>query len=253
MIDLHSHVLPRIDDGPGSMEEALQTLLALVGDEIDTVAATPHVRADYPTTADAMEAAVTAIRAAAADRGIPIDVRTGGEVAVEMIDDLGESGLRRFGLAGNRRFILIEFPYVGWPPDLAHRLVELLDAGFSPVLAHPERNPEVQFAPDRLEPLVAAGVLVQLTASSLAGLTGRSAEQAARHLVASGLAHIIASDAHALRTRGPAMVAAAAALGDDELAWWMTTELPGAIAAGNDVLPPRPEGRRRRRRLFAGR
>jgi hypothetical protein len=72
----------------------------------------------------------------------------------------------------------------------------------------------------------------------------------AHHLAKSGLAHIVASDAHGLATRGPGMTAAAASLNDPELARWLTVDLPGAVASGGDWLPPRPEPRHRRRRMF---
>ena len=77
--------------------------------------------------------------------------------------------LLRYALAGNPGYLLVETPYVGWPLDIEDRLFRLRAAGVTPVLAHPERNAEVQHRPDLLEPLVASGVLVQLTAGAVDG------------------------------------------------------------------------------------
>ena len=121
---------------------------------------------------------------------------TGWRGGVRCASSLDRAALRAFGLAGNPDYLLVEFPYAGWPPDLATTLTDLLDVGITPVLAHPERNDEIQAAPHRLAPLVAEGVLVQLTASSLAGSKGRGSNRAARALIDGHLAHLIASDAH---------------------------------------------------------
>ena len=108
MIDLHSHVLPGIDDGAADLDEAVGICEAAAVDGIEVIAATPHVRHDYPTTPAQMEAALVQVQAAVGDR---IRVVGGGEL------DLGELGrpreeLARFGLGGSRT-LLVETPYVG--------------------------------------------------------------------------------------------------------------------------------------------
>jgi protein-tyrosine phosphatase len=139
LIDLHSHVLPGLDDGAADLDEALAICRGAAAAGIEVLAATPHVRDDYPTTADQMEEALAALRAVAGDivRLVP-----GGEL------DLAELGrpheeLLRFALAGNPAYLLVETPYAGWPLDLADKLFRLRSAGITPVLAHPERNREV--------------------------------------------------------------------------------------------------------------
>ena len=247
MIDLHSHILPALDDGPGTLEGSLELARAAVADGIDVMAATPHVRDDYPTTADEMETAVERLRGELARAEIPLELRTGGELAVDRLD-LPREELRRFGLGGNSRYLLVETPYSGWPLDLAERFFRLQAGGFTPVLAHPERNAEVQADPARrLQPLVEGGTLVQLTAASVDGRLGRRAQAASARLVELELAHLLGSDAHAPTIRAVGLTAAAESLGDDALARWLTRDAPAAILDGAP-LPPRPAARRRRRR-----
>jgi protein-tyrosine phosphatase len=246
VIDLHSHILPGLDDGPGTLDESLELARAAVADGTQVIAGTPHVRDDWPTTADAMEAALDRLRAAVSEAGIPLDVRAGGEVALEHLS-LPVDELRRFGLGGSDTYLLVETPYVGWPLDIGERLFRLRATGFTPVLAHPERNGDVQADPEgRLGPLVAAGTLVQVTAASVDGRLGRRTAAASRRLLELGLAHLIASDAHMPAIRAVGMAGAAEAVGDGDLARWLTHDVPAAIVA-DAPPPPRPEPRRRKR------
>jgi protein-tyrosine phosphatase len=244
MIDLHSHILRGIDDGARSLDDSLDIARAAVEDGITVIAGTPHVRDDWPTDAGVMEYRVAELRAELEQARIPLDVRPGGEIAVEWIQRLSEEQLRRFGLGGNPRYLLIETPYYGWPLALADQLFSLRAAGFTSVLAHPERNAEVQANPERLERLVEGGVLIQVTAASIDGRIGRRPQECARRLIDSGLAHMLASDAHHASVREVGMTAAAKAVGG-ALAQWLTYDVPRAILA-DEPLPERPEGRRSR-------
>ena len=117
-----------------------------------------------------MEYRVAELNAELAQARIPLEVRTGGELALEWLARLSIEELRRFGLGGNPRYLLVETPYYGWPLALADSLFSLRAQGITPVLAHPERNAEVQSHPERLAQLVEGGVLVQVTAASLASM-----------------------------------------------------------------------------------
>jgi len=210
LIDLHSHVLPGLDDGAADLDEAVSICRAAVADGIRVLAGTPHVRDDYPTTPEQMETALGALRAAVGDE---LRLVPGGELDLAQLERPREE-LLRFALAGNPRYLLVETPYFGWPLDIGDRLFALLAAGITPVLAHPERNAEVQQRPELLEPLVASGVLVQLTAGAVDGTLGRRSHDSAFVLLELGLAHLIASDGHAPAVRRIGMSAAAAAVGD---------------------------------------
>ena len=239
MIDLHTHILPGIDDGARTLDDALEMARAFVADGVTTVAATPHVRDDYPTSADVMLRAVDELRGALEEAGIPLSLLPGAELAVDRMARLEEHELRRLTLAGSGHYVLVETPYHGWPPELAESLLELRFAGFTPVLAHPERNADVQRAPLLLAPLVHGGTLVQVTAASLDGRLGVAPRQAALHLIATGLAHMLASDAHMPEVREAGMLSAADALADPALAGWLASDVPRAVVEGRSV-PPRP-------------
>jgi len=246
VIDLHSHVLPALDDGAADLDEAVAICEAAAADGIEVLAATPHVRHDYPTTAEEMESALAAVREAV---GNTVRLVPGGELDLAELDRPLEE-LRRFALAGNPRYLLVETPYYGWPLELGVKLFRLRSAGITPVLAHLERNPDVQAAPELLDPIVAGGALVQLTAASVDGRVGRRARACSVELLERGLAHLIASDAHAPEIRAIGMAAAAEELADDELARWLTVDVPRAILDGS-ALPPRPGKSRSRRRWFS--
>ena len=241
MIDLHSHILPGIDDGARTLEDSVDIARAAVRDGIVTIAGTPHVRDDWPTAPDVMDDRVAELREELELAGIPLDVRTGGEIALDWVTRLAPEELRRFGLGGTR-YLLVETPYYGWPRDLPDQLFSLQDDGFEVVLAHPERNADVAARPDLLGPLVDEGVLVQVTAASVDGRIGRRAFECARLLVREGLVHLLASDAHHASVREVGMADAAKRIGDPALVRWLTREVPGAILADAEI-PPRPRSR----------
>ena len=245
MIDLHSHVLPGLDDGADDLEEALAICSAAAADGIEVLAATPHVRHDYPTTPEAMERALDALRAA----GPPVELVRGGELDLGELDRPKEE-LQRFALGGSR-YLLVETPYFGWPLDFPDRVFRLASVGIRAVIAHPERNPDVQERPELLERLVAGGALAQLTAASVDGRLGPRARKTSLLLLERGLAHLIASDAHEASVREVGLGSAAAAVGDEALARYLTIDVPRAIVEGGP-LPDRPEPQKRRG-LFRGR
>ena len=133
----------------------------------------------------------------------------------------------------------METPYYGWPVGLVEQLLGLRLAGFVPVLAHPERNGEVQQRPSLLAPLVQGGTLVQVTCASLDGRLGERCRETAFHLIEARLAHMLASDAHMPQIRAAGMRAAADSLDDVALAEWLVSDLPGALIDGRS-MPPRP-------------
>jgi protein-tyrosine phosphatase len=250
VIDLHSHVLPGLDDGAATLDESLAIAAAAAADGVTVLAATPHVSARYPTAPDAMEKAFELVLEALQRDGSPIELVPGGELALDRLDALTTDDLERFALggAGGGRCLLVEFPYEGWPPALAEQLSRLHAEGFRTLLAHPERNGEVQARPGRLEALVALGTLVQVTAASLDGRLGRTSQATAKALLDFGLVHVLASDAHGFETRAVGLAAARRRVGDEALGRWLTEDVPASIVAG-DPPPPRPL-RKQRRRLF---
>jgi len=239
VIDLHTHILPGIDDGAQTLEDAVAMARVFVAEGVTVVAATPHVRDDFPTSASVMLHSVAALRRVLDEEEIPLTLLPGAEVAVDWLVRLDDDELRRLSLAGSGRYVLVETPYRGWPVELLERLLRLRAAGFTPVLAHPERNPVVQATLSLLAPLVAGGTLVQVTAASLDGRLGTASYNAGHRLIAAGLAHMVASDAHGSGVREAGMRAAVGAIRDDALARWLVIDVPNAIASGTG-LPQRP-------------
>ena len=240
MIDLHSHILPGLDDGSRTLETSLGMAQSAVEDGITVIAATPHVRDDYPTEPEEMEQKVVEVAAAIAEAGIPLTVLTGGEVAFEWLPGLDDDALRRFGLGGNPGYLLLELPVVGWPLGLEDTLVELRLRGSrscSPIRSAAPRcassrsgsghwsMPERSFRSQRPRSTAASG------------------RETGRRLSASwssSLAHMIASDAHAPTVRQIGMSEAAGVIGDPDLARWLTQDVPAAIV-GRTALPERPD------------
>jgi protein-tyrosine phosphatase len=244
VIDLHSHVLFGVDDGPETLEGSLAICAAAVADGTTMLAATPHVRDDYPTTPEMMEARLAEVQAAVGDG---LRLLPGGELDLaELVRPPNE--LRRFALAGNPDYLLVETPYVGWPLEFGDRVFRLAAAGIRAVIAHPERNSDVQERPELLERLVAGGAICQLTAASVDGRLGPRTRKTAHLLIERGLAHMIASDAHELFVREIGMTSAVAAVGNESLARYLTFDVPRAIVEGG-ALPERPDSLTWRGRL----
>jgi protein-tyrosine phosphatase len=244
VVDLHSHILPGLDDGAKSLDEALAIARAAVVASVEVLAATPHVSDRYPTEPAAMELALADVQEAIADEGIALELVGGGEIALDYLPELERDDLQRFALGGSRA-LLLEFPYFGWPLDLPEIVFRLSAQGFRPVLAHPERNHDVIATPERLRPLVESGVLIQITSASLEGRLGKTFRDSALTLVERGLAHMLASDAHTAAIRAYGLRAGADALDDPPLARWLTRDVPAALLADEEV----PERPRRKFRL----
>ncbi|MCW2991628.1 MAG: Protein-tyrosine-phosphatase [Solirubrobacterales bacterium] len=257
MIDLHSHILPGIDDGAPDMAASLEFARAAVAAGTTRIAATPHIDSRYGLGPDQRDAALSEVRAALAAEQIPLDVLPGGEIALERYLDLGEADLARLRL-GDGEFLLLEAPLSSAAGGFDRFLAGLLTKGVRMLIAHPERCPDFQRRPERLEALVRSGALAQVTSASLSGRFGSTVQDAALHMLAEGLVHDICSDSHDATRRGPdlneGLEAAERELpGAHALADWLSFDVPNAIVTGGEI-PRRPpvvlERARKRTRLF---
>jgi protein-tyrosine phosphatase len=235
VIDLHSHILPGLDDGARTLEQARSLARGAVAEGVTAIAATPHVRDDYPTTCEQMERGVELLREDFARQQIPLEVLHGGELDLAILWRILPEELLRFTLGRSQVYVLVEFPYSGWPRSLDLALSLLHGRGLRMVLAHPERNPEVQDQPRRLAEAVEAGALVQVTSGSVSGRLGSAARLTALRLLELELVHLLASDSHGGHIREGGLADAAAALDDDALARRLTVDVPAAIAAGRPL------------------
>jgi protein-tyrosine phosphatase len=242
MIDLHSHILPALDDGAADMEVALEMARAAVADGVSTMVATPHVDDRYGLDPPSIGEQVGALNLALARAGIALGVLPGAEVAHMRAAALSEASLQT-GCLGDSKALLVESPYtsVSFFDDV---LFDLQVRGFRPVLAHPERSVMFQSDPDRLAALVERGVYCTINTGSLSGGFGRKVRQTAVALLARGLVHSIASDCHDTERRPPGLSGALEGVegeipGIGANARWLTNDVPAALLA-DKPLPPRP-------------
>ena len=201
-VDVHSHVVPSGDDGAASVDEAIA--LCRIAFEAGTTVlfATPHAHAEwdtFPRTArrvELFEQAFPRVRSSVAEWGL--DLRRGWEVYPSLVTDGAD--LESYRLAGTRA-VLVEFPGSWLQVDRAVELVaaaaeRVANAGLVPLLAHPERCPEVAAEPESVGALADAGWPLCLNGPSLTGDHGASAERTAWMLLDEGLVSLVASDAH---------------------------------------------------------
>ncbi len=213
MIDLHTHVLPNVDDGPTSWDESVAMCRAAAEDGCAVVVATPHQRHPHWWNDDL--ATLARLRTELQSRlGPHPKIVLGGEVRADgailsAIDDLPTAPtIQRIA---SSRYILLEFGrQSGAEPEFV--VHEMSIAGVTPVLAHPECIPWLANDFKRLENLVELGALLQITAMSVLGDFGRGPKESALQLLQRGLVHVMASDCHNMDRRPPGLSAAAAVI-----------------------------------------
>ena len=249
IVDLHTHILPGLDDGARDLEASLEIARAAVAEGVAAMVGTPHFRSDYPTSAAQRDNARALLQQALDTSGIPLMIHAGAEIALDYLDSLTEESLESLCL-GSGRVLLIESPYDTWPLGTQYALGQLKRRGFGILIAHPERNDEVRRSVEFLREYAEWGVMFQITAASLAGKAGRDAHNVAHGLIDAGLAHVIASDAHGHPARPISFERARENLDDDPLFHWMSEGVPEAILLGEEI-PPQPA--RRKHRRFLGR
>ncbi|KWX75280.1 hypothetical protein AMQ84_18655 [Paenibacillus riograndensis] len=196
MIDIHSHILPFMDDGAADWDAALAMAQAAGKDGISAVVATPHhANGVYLNPAPNIGQAVEQLNQRLRQAGLPLQVLPGQEIRIysDLLNDLEQGQL--LTLAGSR-YILLEMPSSRVPRSMEETCHELLIQGFVPVIAHPERNAEVAADPSKLTRLIELGALGQLTAQSLAGTFGSKLQKLSLDLCRRNAVHVIASDAH---------------------------------------------------------
>jgi protein-tyrosine phosphatase len=243
VIDLHSHILPGLDDGPRTLEGSLDLARAAVAAGTRTILATPHINDDASIDAERVAAGLEVLRPALAEAEIPLEVLPGGEIAIWRLADLDDATLRGLALGGGP-YVLIESPFSPVVGPFETIVLDLLMRGHRVLLAHPERCPAFQRDAARLERLVEGGVLVQVTAGSMTGAFGSTVRRFTAALLRDGLVHVVASDAHDAVNRPPGQTAGFDSLerelpGLGEQRTWLTEGVPRAILDG-EPLPERP-------------
>lgn len=251
MIDLHAHLLPGVDDGPTNWEEALALSRQLAGQGVTKVLATPHFFPGCHPEPRQIVALINELNERLRSIQVPLTVYPGVEVYLD--PDLTALVARRAVLTLNNtgRYLLVELPFDTVPSCTENVFFYLMLEGFIPILAHPERNVELNENPGLLVRLVERGVLVQVNAGSIAGEFGSRVQRFAENLVCQGLVHFLGSDAHHPRKRPSLLPAALARLNnlvDRERVLLISHLNPRAILVGGEVRSPVSEPGYRRER-----
>jgi protein-tyrosine phosphatase len=238
MIDLHSHVLPGIDDGPETIEGSLELARAAAAAGTRVLVATPHVSWSYPNDADTISSLVDELNARLITEGVDLEVRSGAEIAMTRVIDMAPAELPRLRL-GEGHWLLVEPPFAPTVTGLEALVRDLQHQGHQVLLAHPERCQAFHRDPAKLESLIHAGVLTSITAGSLIGSFGGEVRRFALSLAREGLIHNVASDTHDTARRPPGIAAELRQAGLEPLAEWLTEQVPAAILSGEEI-PRRP-------------
>lgn len=220
MIDIHTHILPGIDDGAKSCEISLEMAKGAEEDGVSHVVASPHVmEEDYGTAQEIIHAEVKDLNRALSEEKISVEVVPGAEVHVSAGLLSKPEILRKFSINFGGKYVLLELPMQSVPKFADELIFKVLLEGLVPILAHPERNLDMIEHPERLLGLVEKGALVQMNAGSITGKYGKSVRDFAETILRSRIVHFVASDAHSARNR-PVMLSSALAtmkelIGDD--------------------------------------
>jgi len=233
MFDLHSHLLPSIDDGAPDLETALAMARAYVDQGVECVACTPHILIGlYQNTGPQIRKATSELQARLSDAGIPLKLVTGADnhIVPDFVEGLGRGHL--LSLA-DTAYVLVEPPHHVAPPRLKDLFFRILLAGYVPVLTHPERLSWIEGKYDAIQTLAACGVWMQITSGSLLGRFGRRPRYWAERMLAEGLVHILATDAHNMSSRPPDLYEGRAAaerlIGATEAQHLVVTRPQGAL------------------------
>ncbi len=201
MVDIHSHILPDLDDGSRTFSESVQMLALAVESGTTDIVASPHSDLRYR-----YDRAVVASKIEELQEACP-EIRIHRGCDFHLIPERIHEALMdpaAYSING-RGFLLVEFPDALIPDSTDDLLERMITCGLTPVLTHPERNRILQRDPERIHYWVDHGCLVQITAQSLLGRFGRTAARVSRELLDARLVHFVASDGHDTDHRPPVL------------------------------------------------
>jgi protein-tyrosine phosphatase len=238
LIDLHSHILPGVDDGAVDELQALEMARQAVAEGVRIQACTPHIYPGvYPNTGPDILARVAWFQSLLEYEEIPLRVVAGADVhiAPDLVQRIRSGDVLTLG---GSRYILIEPPHHVLPPRTEEIFYNLQAAGYHPILTHPERMTWIDQRYDLIRNLAKSGVWMQLTAGAITGRFGPRALHWSERMLDDGLVQIVATDAHDPVHRRPAwsdtLLALRARVGTEETEMLVNVR-PAAVLA--DVSP----------------
>ncbi len=246
LIDIHTHILPDVDDGAGSLEEALRMAALACENGTEYLVLTPHVGGPGDSRGNEWSRRThmryKAFREAVVGAGIPLKIGYGAEIfATDRLWEQLSAG-QLLPLAGSH-YLLIEFPFDTTPAYVRDALSAVSRAGLIPVMAHPERYRLTAEDPRAIFDWVQSGCIMQLNKDSLLGRFGRQIRDAAHLLLRHRLAHCIASDAHHADHRTPDLAVVYRYVEETagtETANILLRENPGRLVADRKILASAP-------------
>lgn len=244
MIDIHSHIVPGVDDGSDSLDESIDMMLAAYGSGVTVMTATPHCYPGlYENYADGLVAErYKALKREIARLDVPVKLVRGMEcMADERLPEQIRSGL--VWTLNGTSYLLMEFQFGEDPDFCAYMIGLLMEAGIHPVIAHPERYFFIQRNPEIAFDWCTGGCALQLNKGSVLGRFGQGPKRTAESLLRHGLAACLASDAHGAVHRTADMADARLyieRLFGEKYAKLLTAENPKRILQGRPLLGYRP-------------
>lgn len=203
MIDIHCHILPYIDDGAESMEEAIKMARIAYSEGITNIVATPHYIEDvgYPSY-DEISQRVEKIKIAIKSEGIGVEIIQGSEAYITWNLPLSIKN-RDIPTINNTQYLLVEFPMFNMPIYSEDVIYKLKLMGITPIIAHPERYRYVMENPNILIKYIDIGALCQINSGSITGKFGKKIMKISKTLLSHDMVHFVASDGHSSGARAP--------------------------------------------------
>jgi protein-tyrosine phosphatase len=200
VIDIHTHIIPDLDDGPPDMDTSVAMGLLAAEEGITAIISTSHSKESEAVVFEGRRGKLDAGRAAWSTAGIDIRLELGVEIYLRPDTPADLKSGKLWTLAGSR-YALVELPYQPWPTYTERVLFDLQLAGYVPILAHPERYTAIQADPNVMYALAERGILGQVTASAMVGDHGGPVRRCAETLVRHGMIQFLSSDTHGLTLR----------------------------------------------------
>ena len=193
--DIHSHIIPGIDDGPRSVDQSIEIVQSLYEVGFKKLITTPHIHPKYPNTANKILESFRGLKEELISRNIEVDIEAAGEYFVdhqfiEKID--ADEKLLSFG----DNFVLIECSFTVKPFFFESVVYKLKDKGYNPIFAHPERYKFLEGDIKWLENIKNTGILFQVTLASIGGYYGKTSKKIGVELIHNGMVDFLASDLH---------------------------------------------------------